>query len=460
MPEMRREEGVECVDGPETPSGENVDASGEPEYPAAMFDELVRTTRPDQRWKIATDPTTAVNMLASLARDPAWQVQAGVAEHQAHRLPPDVLAGLLENPDKRIRMALGMCRNLSEETIGALAHDPDPTVRASLADHRHTPDLLRILSADPALKVRMAVAKNQKTPVDVLAVLAEAPESAVRWSVARNRSITNEIIVMLAHDNDPDVIEELIASMGDHSGMTQELWEHLARSNNARVRQKVAECIWVPTNITVALARDPEVQVRLALTANPKTPDAVLHALRNDHDDKIRQTTQDILRKDAAMLRELHSRQRVAFDRLALTALEVRLNQSPVTHKAVLLTASADEISSRSQDSKLEKVLFHQVAPPIKETWSRFHLTYSDAEATWHIYIRARFRLSGLCYVGGLFGMIFDSGAHDPAIGVIGIIVFAIGAASSILRFTLGTSQLNSLCSRVTERTQCRFVSK
>lgn len=67
-----------------------------------------------------------------------------------------------------------------EAVIRSLANDPDWRVRHRLAMKRNLPaDLFSVMAADREPLVRMAVARNAKTPIELVAQLAADPQRDV-----------------------------------------------------------------------------------------------------------------------------------------------------------------------------------------------------------------------------------------------------------------------------------------
>lgn len=81
---------------------------------------------------------------------------------------------LSQHPD--LKRAVTLNKTLDECVIRLLARDPDPSVRADIADRRALPlDLFEVLARDADEMVRGRIAWNKKTPAEVLRLLALDP---------------------------------------------------------------------------------------------------------------------------------------------------------------------------------------------------------------------------------------------------------------------------------------------
>ena len=130
----------------------------------------------------------------------------------------------------------------------------------SLAENPETsPDTLELLSHDPLLEVRVAVAWNARTPPPALARLAEGPVE-VQAGVAQN----------------PATAPEVLGRLAEHA--------------EALIRSATATNPSLPLALVHALAQDPDPVVRRHLARNPSVPYGVLTALTQDGDPEVRRT--------------------------------------------------------------------------------------------------------------------------------------------------------------------------
>jgi hypothetical protein len=107
-------------------------------------------------------------------------------EEQIRKMDYDEKYDLAENP------------NTPVDVLEILSEDVDWSVRRNVAENPNTPvDVLKELSKDEDEDedVIRAVAGNPNTPVDVLKELAKDDYWRVRWRVAQNPNSTEQILV-------------------------------------------------------------------------------------------------------------------------------------------------------------------------------------------------------------------------------------------------------------------------
>ena len=90
-----------------------------------------------------------------------------------------------------------MAPSTADDVLASLVKSKNGEVRAALATRPYEP-ALPVLAQDKVLTVRVAVAKQPRTPLDVLKVLAADADVKVRKAVHKNRSATDEIKVVAA----------------------------------------------------------------------------------------------------------------------------------------------------------------------------------------------------------------------------------------------------------------------
>ena len=72
---------------------------------------------------------------------------------------------------------------------------PDRLRLAVRKDHTITDEELTVLSADPVVEVRRAVASNPRTRKDVLAVMLKDPDAEVRWNAEKSMDATWSLFI-------------------------------------------------------------------------------------------------------------------------------------------------------------------------------------------------------------------------------------------------------------------------
>ncbi len=95
--------------------------------------------------------------------------------------------------------------------LRALAEDPNPKIRESVASSYHTPlDLAELLAHDADEGVRACLARNGTTSCDLLRELARDESEAVRSWVAVNFSVPADVMRALAFD-ESETVRALVA---------------------------------------------------------------------------------------------------------------------------------------------------------------------------------------------------------------------------------------------------------
>jgi hypothetical protein len=127
----------------------------------------------DEKYELAHNPNTPVELLKILATDKYSWVRYWVAKHP----------------------------NTHVETLKVLATYNHYSVRSWVAKHPNTPvEILKVLATDENWNVRSGVAQNPNTPVETLKVLATDEDYSVRCWVAVNPNTPVEILKVLATD--------------------------------------------------------------------------------------------------------------------------------------------------------------------------------------------------------------------------------------------------------------------
>lgn len=151
------------------PPRERAAAAAAADTPAEVLDRLADDTSRDVRLAVATNPSTGKETLLRLLRSRSGVVAARAAIHPA--LSWDDVAWLAD-------------RN-GFSSVGALMHPEIPVaVQADVAERLHphrevladtpwtAPEVLRTLAVDPDPSVRAAVAENEGAPDDARAAAA------------------------------------------------------------------------------------------------------------------------------------------------------------------------------------------------------------------------------------------------------------------------------------------------
>jgi len=207
------------------------------------------------------------------------------------------------------------------ECLVALAHHAVDHVRVAIA-LRYQPhgDVLTILSEDPTLEVRLAVAENLGTPIGALIQLwtSDGPSGEIAEAISLNRQTSAQLLDRIVDEStDIDVLsgaarhqelsassqlvlyerDDLNISLASNPQCLPELLTLLAQDENEFVRRSVACHPFTPTSALVHLVKDSDVKVRYALASRefptPKDaiplPDECYKVLENDPDLGVRE---------------------------------------------------------------------------------------------------------------------------------------------------------------------------
>ncbi|MEE6263579.1 hypothetical protein [Plantactinospora sonchi] len=278
---------------------------------------------PAIRARIAADPDPAIryahrDFVRSMVEREVFLPVEELAE--AYARSPDELA---RDPDPRIRAAVADAWWTAPAPVrAALLTDPDPTVRTAASRRAQPPvpvELHPTCLADPATRAHVA---GYAELTDALAFsLATDPDHETRQAVARNPRLSAEVVAVLVADPHPLVR----AAMMQHPGVDERTRDRLhaelaaekaAGSLDARVALdwSLAEPIWLrelplPARLSyldsrhVAFRRalagsrdlppeawrrldaDPDWRVRRYAATRPDTPPEVLERLVREHGD-------------------------------------------------------------------------------------------------------------------------------------------------------------------------------
>jgi len=206
------------------------------------------------------------------------------------RAPDDVRLWLAEHGDAAVRAALVVgARNGHRELFERLIDDPDTQVREFLAQSDAVPqDLLAALAHDPDPVVRATVARWwTQAPDEVRRVLLTDPIDAVRAAAC------STYYARLPHPVPPaDLLDDLVADPVTRAGVVRHLAltpaaaRRLTTDPDPDVRAQLAAHPQLPADVRERLGEDPNSRVRVAVLARPDTPEpireriytAVLHA--------------------------------------------------------------------------------------------------------------------------------------------------------------------------------------
>ncbi|MFC9269083.1 hypothetical protein ACFTXJ_15095 [Streptomyces zhihengii] len=231
--------------------------------------------------QVAKRPDLSDGMIAEIiAIDDHWLTHS-LALNRC--LPQVFRMTLAEHPDPAIREALAVAANgAPRELFELLLDDSDPQVREHLAESDHMPaDLRTRLAADPNPKVRAILAQWWTTaPEPVRRLLLTDPDDSVRAGSCATYFRT------LPHPVPPaDLVPGLLADPVTRAGAVRHCTldaataHRLAEDPNDEVREELAEHPDLPPALRDKLARDPNLRVALRVFARQDTPEPIRAAI-------------------------------------------------------------------------------------------------------------------------------------------------------------------------------------
>ncbi|MFF5173579.1 hypothetical protein ACFY3U_13165 [Micromonospora sp. NPDC000089] len=176
------------------------------------------------------------------------------------------------------RLALAQDPATPQLTLIDLAADPSPVVRAAVAIRSDAPaQALRPLTRDHDRHVREAVARNPSTsPANLLRLVRDA-DRWVRWAVAGNPACDEAIRRVMADARD----KELRGLLAERSDLEPEIAARLAGDVSPEVRERLAT--HTPhADVIATLLADRTARVRKGLARNPRTTVAQRSVLARD----------------------------------------------------------------------------------------------------------------------------------------------------------------------------------
>jgi len=175
------------------------------------------------RVRLGSSASAPAHVLAGLACDPAVTVRAAVAMNPA--CPPSLDGAISQDADERVRtllarkLALSLADGEARETLAALAADPALRVRAAIAACLHaTPDAPRDLilglaqDAAPTVCDPVVRASPLLTDADLLALLAAPPHPGAASAVASRPGLGAAVADALAAGGDSLAIRALLCN--------------------------------------------------------------------------------------------------------------------------------------------------------------------------------------------------------------------------------------------------------
>ncbi|MFE2163925.1 hypothetical protein ACFXB3_02400 [Streptomyces sp. NPDC059447] len=231
--------------------------------------------------RVAKRPDLSDGVIAEIiATDDHWLTHSLALNRS---LPQAFRMILAEHPDPAIRRALVVAADgAPRELFELLLDDGDPQVREHLAESDHMPaDLRTRLAADPNPKVRATLAQWWTTaPEPVRRLLLTDPDDSVRAGACATyfRRLPHPIPPA---DLVPDLLADPVTRAGAvrHCRLDTATAHRLAEDPNDEVREELAEHPDLPPALRDKLAQDPNLRVALRVFARQDTPEPIRAAI-------------------------------------------------------------------------------------------------------------------------------------------------------------------------------------
>ncbi|MET7420892.1 hypothetical protein [Dactylosporangium sp. NPDC005555] len=247
--------------------------AGNPALPPGLVLRLVRYRRGFGEVATRAD-LTGDAIEAIIATDDHWMLHSLALNRH---LPDTVRSRLAEHPDGAVRAALVVSgRGTPRELYLRLVDDPDRRVREYLAAHDDVPaDVRGRLARDPDPDVRATLAQWwTDAPEEVRRSLLTDPVDAVRGAAC------STYFRRLPHPVPPadlvaGLLEDPVTRAGAvrHADLTSAMAWRLAGDPDGDVREALAGHPWLPADVRDRLGDDREPEVRIAVFARQDTPE-------------------------------------------------------------------------------------------------------------------------------------------------------------------------------------------
>jgi len=186
--------------------------------------------------------------------------------------PPELLRMLSYDPADQVRWKVAGNPAAPVETVSRLCRDPQWTVRKQAVLNPGCPeDILERASHDEAWEVRNSVARNPHSPPGCLRRLAQDSVTAVRATVAAHPQTPPDVLRVLAQRQERR-LDNIYQAVAGNPACPSDLLQLLACSDNPMIRLQVARNINTPAATRIMLTRDKHPGVALAATYNPAQP--------------------------------------------------------------------------------------------------------------------------------------------------------------------------------------------
>ncbi len=265
------------------------------------------------RYAVVLNPITPLDYIYNLSSDKDPRILTAIS--QLPKLDSKTRTNLLKSNCTSVLASLALRVDLTETEYLNLAQIDNSIVKTALASNKFIPyacvkELLKNGSYGALLalannnfagndevyshrdglfnelynlnddKIKIALAKNDLTPVTVINSLATEKNSFILRLLVINKNTPTSLLLRLANTDDivlsqriltlPNLPNELYDTIYNHAG--KELHLLLAGSNNT------------PVNILNKLSNNPDIAIKAVLAGNSKSPEDLLESLLNTND--------------------------------------------------------------------------------------------------------------------------------------------------------------------------------
>jgi hypothetical protein len=243
---------------------------------------LLTNREPHIRAQVAEQGRLDYDTAAACARSDDPRMRQAVARNR--RAPLAAVLPLADDPDPEVRLAVAYRPDLPEALRDDITRDIDLTWNRYVADWL-LPDaaplatrLEHIGSAAPF--VRRAIARSTDLPDDAAARLFDDPDPTVRAEMAEHHPNTPpDVLFSLSRTSMIDAFR-----LTPHPNFPARHVEWFAHGGESWQRVVAAIHPRLPAGTAESLANDPRTDVRRGVAANPAAPVAVIERLLSDDD--------------------------------------------------------------------------------------------------------------------------------------------------------------------------------
>jgi hypothetical protein len=261
--------------------------------PTSVLEKLSRSSDTSTQAAVASHSNTPSTVLSYLGGHGKYTILKAVAKNP--HTPDEVIEKLATHKHSAVREAVA-CREVLPEAIAVrLAKDPELAIRMMLIRENRTDAVWQILAKDSDPRVRGSVAKISTLSDNLLESFFGDPSQGVRASLGLNFKLASrpDFVDRLLNDADP-----VVRTTAYRHGKIQ---HYLRMSSDANVNVRAEAALSLNKNLLnhndsdtllkdlfTKFAKDPDPEVRMALTENDQCLADTLIQLATDPDERVR----------------------------------------------------------------------------------------------------------------------------------------------------------------------------